>query len=70
LVAITLRALQDALEFLQHLLQHVERMEHGARAGKEDPTGIFRFKTEERIQCTSSGMVLLLCPLLRPWALC
>jgi ubiquitin carboxyl-terminal hydrolase 5/13 len=48
---------QDALEFFQHLVQQVERMEHGASAGKADPTRTFRFKTEERIQCASSGQV-------------
>eukprot|EP01127_Copromyxa_protea_P001634 TRINITY_DN11594_c0_g1_i1.p1 TRINITY_DN11594_c0_g1~~TRINITY_DN11594_c0_g1_i1.p1 ORF type:complete len:802 (-),score=245.62 TRINITY_DN11594_c0_g1_i1:36-2441(-) len=40
---------QDALEFLQHVFSLIERSEK--QAGGSDPTKIFDFSLEERIQC-------------------
>ncbi|KAG9329067.1 hypothetical protein JZ751_008172 [Albula glossodonta] len=46
---------QDALEFFLHLMQLVER----DNSGPENPSGIFRFLMEERIQCCQSRKELL-----------
>lgn len=40
---------QDAFEFLQHLFTLIARDNHAS--GKEDPTKVFRFATEQRLQC-------------------
>ena len=40
---------QDAFEFLQHLFTLVTRDNHAS--GGEDPTRVFRFATEQRLQC-------------------
>ncbi|KAI8841754.1 hypothetical protein BC829DRAFT_402114 [Chytridium lagenaria] len=41
---------QDAQEFFQHLIKIVEQKE---RAVGTDPTDVFKFSTEQRLQCTS-----------------
>ncbi|KAH7299449.1 hypothetical protein KP509_24G012200 [Ceratopteris richardii] len=46
---------QDALEFFQHLLDHVERC-HSANS-QRNPSRSFKFFVEERIACSSSGKV-------------
>ncbi|KAJ3095844.1 6-phosphofructokinase, alpha subunit [Phlyctochytrium planicorne] len=40
---------QDAQEFFQHLLKTIEQKE---RATGSDPTDVFKFATEQRLQCT------------------
>ncbi|CAG8464731.1 11325_t:CDS:10 [Ambispora leptoticha] len=40
---------QDALEFFQHLITMIERNEHANP--RNDPTGIFKFTVQERLQC-------------------
>eukprot|EP01112_Ceratiomyxa_fruticulosa_P021199 TRINITY_DN7397_c0_g1_i1.p1 TRINITY_DN7397_c0_g1~~TRINITY_DN7397_c0_g1_i1.p1 ORF type:complete len:784 (+),score=202.72 TRINITY_DN7397_c0_g1_i1:173-2524(+) len=48
---------QDALEYFQHLLTIIDRMEHaGGNAGRS-PTQTFTFKLEDRLLDTASGMV-------------
>ncbi|XP_048832924.1 ubiquitin carboxyl-terminal hydrolase 13-like isoform X1 [Brienomyrus brachyistius] len=44
---------QDALEFLLHIINLVERNS----AGSENPSDVFRFLVEERIQCCQSRKV-------------
>ncbi|KAJ3293305.1 hypothetical protein HK104_004606 [Borealophlyctis nickersoniae] len=39
---------QDAQEFFQHLVSIIEQKE---RAGGNDPTGIFKYSLEQRLQC-------------------
>jgi len=46
---------QDALEFLQHLVSLVERNAHSK--GFEDPSKVFSFQIEEKLQCSSSNHV-------------
>jgi len=46
---------QDALEFLQHLLDMIEKKEHASK--RFDPTSGFKFKVEERLECGKSGKV-------------
>jgi len=48
---------QDALEFFQHLLTLTTRQEKSKDGGKFDPSKIFEFKVEEKIQDTTSGHV-------------
>ena len=45
---------QDALEYFQYLMTLIERDEHKREGGKFDPSKIFKFKLEERIQDTVS----------------
>lgn len=41
---------QDAGEFMKHLLEVIQRSSKSS--GTEDPTGIFRFAVEEKLQCS------------------
>ncbi|KAJ3196803.1 hypothetical protein HK101_007634 [Irineochytrium annulatum] len=43
------QAHKDSHEFIQHILKLIEQKE---RAGGRDPTKIFKFRTESRLQCT------------------
>ncbi|RUS19947.1 hypothetical protein BC937DRAFT_86662 [Endogone sp. FLAS-F59071] len=45
---------QDAYEFFQHFIKIVEQKE---RASGEDPTRVFQFQLEQRLQCTSCRKV-------------
>ncbi|CAG8499164.1 5681_t:CDS:10 [Paraglomus brasilianum] len=42
---------QDAFEFFQHMVTKIERNEHATTGG--DPTRIFKFKSQQRLQCTA-----------------
>ncbi|KAJ1960478.1 ubiquitin C-terminal hydrolase Ubp14, partial [Dipsacomyces acuminosporus] len=42
---------QDAFEFLQYLTKQVNIAERTVEGGVKDPTKVFDFKTEERLQC-------------------
>ncbi|CAG8563601.1 127_t:CDS:10, partial [Paraglomus occultum] len=46
---------QDAFEFFQHLVTKIERNEHAT--GNRDPTRIFKFKSQQRLQCTGCNHV-------------
>jgi len=46
---------QDAQEFLGHLLTKVEREQHAA--GCSNPGSVFKFKSEERLECDASHTV-------------
>lgn len=46
---------QDAFEFLQHLFTLITRDNHASGAG--DPTRVFRFATEQRLQCLACKRV-------------
>ncbi|KAJ2848676.1 ubiquitin C-terminal hydrolase Ubp14 [Coemansia brasiliensis] len=48
---------QDAFEFLQHLTKQVTIAERTVEGGSQDPTSIFNFTTEERLQCTKCNGV-------------
>jgi len=48
---------QDAVEFFQYIMTLIERDEFKREGGKHDPSRIFKFKAEERIQCSTSGAV-------------
>ncbi|EFN51528.1 hypothetical protein CHLNCDRAFT_33094 [Chlorella variabilis] len=56
---------QDAQEFFGHLLEVLSRAEHAAGsrlpgAAAEPTTRLFKFGTEDRIQCTETGRVRLI----------
>lgn len=58
-------AVQDAQEFFGHLLEVLSRAEHAAGsrlpgAAAEPTTRLFKFGTEDRIQCTETGRVRLI----------
>jgi ubiquitin carboxyl-terminal hydrolase 5/13 len=46
---------QDALEFLQHLIQLIER--ESKLKGLEDASSVFKYKAEDRVQCSESLQV-------------
>lgn len=46
---------QDALEFIQHLMGLIEK--NSKKTNRKDLSEIFKFKTEERIECISSHKV-------------
>ena len=48
---------QDALEFLQHVLDVVEKREHAISQNRLDPSKNLRFKVVERLECLSSHQV-------------
>ncbi|KAJ1901357.1 ubiquitin C-terminal hydrolase Ubp14 [Kickxella alabastrina] len=48
---------QDAFEFLQHLAKQVGIVERTVAGGARDPTKVFDFSTEERLQCTGCQKV-------------
>ncbi|KAJ1815368.1 ubiquitin C-terminal hydrolase Ubp14 [Coemansia sp. RSA 2598] len=43
---------QDAFEFFQHLSKQVNIVERSVSSGSRDPTKVFDYATEERLQCT------------------
>ncbi|KAJ2726775.1 ubiquitin C-terminal hydrolase Ubp14 [Coemansia sp. Benny D115] len=43
---------QDAFEFLQYLAKQITVVERSVAGGAKDPTRVFDFDTEERLQCT------------------
>ncbi|KAI9343245.1 hypothetical protein BDR26DRAFT_858775 [Obelidium mucronatum] len=45
---------QDAQEYLSHILKLIEQKE---RAGGRDPSKVFKFSMEQRLQCTGCGCV-------------
>ncbi|KAI8322215.1 ubiquitin carboxyl-terminal hydrolase [Martensiomyces pterosporus] len=48
---------QDAFEFLQYLTKQVNIAERAVESGGRDPTKVFDFKTEERLQCKTCRKV-------------
>ncbi|KAJ1645197.1 ubiquitin C-terminal hydrolase Ubp14 [Coemansia asiatica] len=48
---------QDAFEFFQHLNKQVNIIERSVASGSRDPTKVFDYSTEERIQCTQCKKV-------------
>ncbi|KAJ2233934.1 ubiquitin C-terminal hydrolase Ubp14 [Coemansia sp. RSA 1722] len=48
---------QDAFEFFQHLNKQVNIAERPVAGGSRDPTKVFDFSTEERLQCTQCKKV-------------
>ncbi|KAJ1723015.1 ubiquitin C-terminal hydrolase Ubp14 [Coemansia erecta] len=48
---------QDAFEFLQHLAKQVNIVERSVAGGANDPTKVFDFSTEERLQCSECSRV-------------
>ncbi|KAM9951132.1 hypothetical protein ACTFIT_012236 [Dictyostelium discoideum] len=50
---------QDAHEYLQYLLEYIERAEHSRPSWiqQANPTRLFQFHNEDRIECGSSGQV-------------
>jgi len=48
---------QDALEYLQHLLGLLERNLRSRGETNDDPSRVFSFQVEEKLQCTSSNCV-------------
>ncbi|KAI9506640.1 hypothetical protein BX070DRAFT_240641 [Coemansia spiralis] len=42
---------QDAFEFLQHLSKQIDIAERSVEGGSLNPTSVFDFKVEERLQC-------------------
>jgi ubiquitin carboxyl-terminal hydrolase 5/13 len=46
---------QDALEYFQHFVTQLER--NSKKLNEEDLTNIFKFETEERIECLASSKV-------------
>ncbi|KAJ2365481.1 ubiquitin C-terminal hydrolase Ubp14 [Coemansia sp. RSA 2610] len=48
---------QDAFEFLQHLTKQVSVAERAVEGGALNPTSVFDFTTEERLQCTRCSRV-------------
>ncbi|KAJ2830146.1 ubiquitin C-terminal hydrolase Ubp14 [Coemansia erecta] len=48
---------QDAFEFLQHLTKQVDIAERPIEGGSLNPTTVFDFTTEERLQCTRCSRV-------------
>jgi ubiquitin carboxyl-terminal hydrolase 5/13 len=51
---------QDVCEYLSHVMDSLSRLERSAKGtamGGEDLSGHFKFGTERRLQCVSSGAV-------------
>lgn len=48
---------QDAYEFWQHFIKTVEQKERSVFGGLADPTKIFQFQVEQRLQCTNCNRV-------------
>ncbi|KAJ2180777.1 ubiquitin C-terminal hydrolase Ubp14, partial [Coemansia sp. RSA 532] len=48
---------QDAFEFLQHLNKQIDIAERPVEGGALNPTSVFDFTTEERLQCTKCSRV-------------
>ncbi|KAJ2157434.1 ubiquitin C-terminal hydrolase Ubp14 [Coemansia sp. RSA 552] len=48
---------QDAFEFLQHLAKQIDIVELSVAGGARNPTSVFDFSTEERLQCARCSKV-------------
>ena len=46
-----------AVEFFQYLMTSIERSERAAGRAARDPSNVFKFRLQERIQCGVSGQV-------------
>jgi len=45
------------MEFFQHMIKEVQKHEHAIQGGSFDPTTVFQFTLEQRLQCKECGGV-------------